>query len=148
MNKSYAFLALLSITTFLGSCSKDEPTPTPMATNNVTNLTATINGAQQVPANGSMATGDFVGTYDGSTQQLTYTVTYKGLAPTSAHIHAGAPGATGLVVIPFASITSPITGTVPLSLDQANKLLNDGMYVNMHSNSYTNGEIRGDIKKK
>ena len=148
MNKSYAFLALLSITTFLGSCSKDEPTPTPMATNNVTNFTATINGAQQVPANGSAATGTFAGTYDSSNNQLTYTVTFQGLTPTSAHIHAGAPGATGLVVIPFTSITSPITGTVTLSLDQANKLLDNGMYVNMHSNSYTNGEIRGDIKKK
>lgn len=149
MNKSYAFLALLSITTFLGSCSKDEPTPTPMATNNVTNFTATINGAQQVPANGSAATGTFAGTYDSSNKQLTYTVTFQGLTPTSAHIHTITPGSnSGPVAIPFASLTSPITGTFTLSADQATQLLNNGMYVNIHSNTYANGEIRGDIKKK
>ena len=148
MNKSYAFLALLSITTFLGSCSKNESTPTPMATNNVTDLTATINGAQQVPANGSAATGNFAGTYDSSNKQLTYTVTFQGLTPTSAHIHTGAPGTSGAVAIPFASLTSPITGTVTLTADQATQLLNNGMYVNMHSNTYANGEVRGDIKKK
>jgi len=75
-------------------------------------------------------------------------VTFQGLTPTSAHIHTGAHGATGPVAIPFASLTSPITGTVTLSLDQANQLLNNGMYVNMHSSTYTNGEIRGDINKK
>lgn len=146
MNKSFAFLALLSLTTFLGSCSKDKSTP--VATSTVTNLTAVVNGAQQVPANSSMATGTFTGTYDNSNMQLAYTVTFQGLTATSAHIHIGAPGATGAVAIPFASLTSPITGTVTLTYDQANSLLNTGMYVNIHSNTYTGGEIRGNISKK
>ncbi|MCI1186900.1 CHRD domain-containing protein [Hymenobacter sp. DH14] len=146
MNKSYAFLALLSFTTVLGSCSKDDSTPTATAT--VTNLTATVNGAQQVPANNSAATGTFTGTYDSNNKQLAYTVTFQGMTATSAHIHTGAPGVSGAVAIPFASVTSPITGTVTLTADQATQLLNNGMYVNIHSNTYANGEIRGDIKKK
>lgn len=147
MNKSYAFLTMLAATTLLGACSKDN-TATPTPTSTTTDLTATINGAQQVPANSSAATGSFAGTYDSSNKQLSYTVTFQGLTPTSAHIHTGAPGASGAVAIPFASLTSPITGTVTLTADQATQLLNNGMYVNMHSNTYNNGEIRGDIKKK
>ena len=148
MIKSYTFLAMLSFTTFLGSCSKDDSTPTPTA-NSITNLTANVNGAQQVPANNSTATGTFAGTYDSSNKQLTYTVTFQGLTPTSAHIHTITPGSnSGPVAIPFASVTSPIMGTVTLTADQAIQLLNNGMYVNIHSNAYTNGEIRGNISKK
>lgn len=147
MNKSYAFFAMLSLTTIFGSCSKDDSTPTPTAST-TTNLTANINGAQQVPANASTATGTFAGTYDSSNKQLTYTVTFQGLTPTSAHIHTGAPGASGAVAIPFTSLTSPITGTVSLTADQANSLLVTGMYVNIHSSNFGGGEIRGDIKKK
>ncbi|MDQ2769822.1 MAG: CHRD domain-containing protein [Bacteroidota bacterium] len=146
MNKSYAFIAMLSLTTILGSCSKDASTPTPTA-NTTTNLSASINGAQQVPANASTATGTFAGTYDSSNKQLTYTVTFQGLTPTQAHIHTGAPGASGAVAIPFATLTSPITGTVTLTADQATSLLNNGMYVNIHSSTYSGGEIRGNISK-
>lgn len=147
MNKSYAFLAMLSLTTALGSCSKDKSTPTPTAST-TTNLTANINGAQQVPANASTATGTFVGSYDSSNNQLTYTVTYQGTTATSAHIHTGAPGTSGAVAIPFATLTSPIKGTVTLTNDQATSLLNNSMYVNIHSSAYGGGgEIRGNISK-
>lgn len=128
----------------MGACSKDDTT-----TNSVTSLTATVNGAQQVPANSSTATGTFAGTYDSSNKQLAYTVTFQGLTPTSAHIHTGAPGTTGAVAIPFTTLTSPITGTVTLTADLATQLLNNGMYVDIHTaGTYSNGEIRGDIKKK
>jgi len=80
-------------------------------------------------------------------QQLTYTVTYQGITPTVAHIHTGAPGTSGSVAIPFANLTSPIMGTVTLTPEQADNLLNNRMYVNMHSSTYGNGEIRGDIHK-
>ena len=148
MNKLFALLSILSLTTLLGSCSKNDATPT-TTTNTTTNLTANINGGQQVPANASTATGTFVGTYDSNNKQLTYTVTFQGLTATSAHIHTGAPGTSGAVAIPFATLTSPIQGTVTLTADQANSLLNNSMYVNIHSSTYGGGgEIRGDIKKQ
>ncbi|WP_460610732.1 CHRD domain-containing protein [Hymenobacter terrigena] len=127
------------------ACSKDDATPT---ANTTTNLTATINGAQQVPANNTTAAGAFAGVYTSSNKLLTYTVTFSGFTPSAAHIHSGAPGVNGAVAIPFSSLTSPITGTVTLTDDQANQLLNNGMYVNMHSTAFPNGEIRGDIKKQ
>ena len=143
MKNLYAYL-LVGTLGLLTACSKKEDTP-PAAT--TTTLTATINGAQQVPANSSTATGNFTGTYDSKSQQLTYTVTYQGITPTVAHIHTGAPGTSGSVAIPFANLTSPIMGTVTLTPEQADNLLNNRMYVNMHSSTYGNGEIRGDIHK-
>ena len=108
-------------------------------------LTATLNGSQSVPANASSATGTFVGTYSPTSQQLTYTVTYQGIAPTNAHLHAGAPGAAGPVSISFASFVSPIQGTATLTAGQANDLLNNRMYVNLHTAAFPGGEIRGNI---
>ena len=149
MKKSYILFLASALTLSTVACSKkDDPATT--ATVATTNLSATINGAQQVPANSSTATGAFVGVYtdNGTTKQLNYSVTYSNFTPTLAHIHSGAPGASGKVEIPFASLVSPITGTVTLSDDQAKALLNNGLYVNMHSSAFPSGEIRGDIKKQ
>jgi CHRD domain len=143
MMKSYAYLAVITFG-LLTACSKKEDT---QPANTTTNLTATINGLQQTPPNNSTATGTFTGVYNSGSQQLTYTVVYQGFTPTVAHIHTGAPGVSGSVAIPFANLTSPITGTVTLTSEQADNLLNNRMYVNMHSMAYGNGEIRGDIHK-
>jgi hypothetical protein len=85
---------------------------------------------------------------------LTYTVEYTGMTPNIAHIHEGAPGTTGGVVIPFRDLntsstgTSTIRGSYILKAEDAEKLLYNGMYVNIHSKAYPQGEIRGDIKVK
>lgn len=140
--KKFYFMFLAAALGMATACSKKNDTPPASTT---TELTATIDGAHQVPANNSTGTGTFTGSYDGSTKQLTYTVIYQGFTPTIAHIHTSANGA---VAVPFANVASPIIGTVTLSDDQANQLLNNGMYVNMHSAQFRNGEIRGDITKK
>ena len=148
MKKSYIILSISVLSLFTACSKKNDTAP---AMNTTTELTATINGAQQVPANSSAATGTFAGVFTpgaNGTGQLAYTVTYQGITPSSAHIHLGAPGATGAVAIPFANLTSPITGPVTLDADQTKALLNNGMYVNMHLAAYQGGEIRGDIKKK
>ncbi|SFQ23682.1 CHRD domain-containing protein [Hymenobacter arizonensis] len=144
MQKKYASLLLASFG-LITACSEKEETP-PMST--TTELVATVNGGQQVPANASTATGTFAGTYSSANKQLVYTVTYQGLTPTIAHIHTGAPGESGSVAVPFQNLASPITGTVTLTAEQANNLLSNRMYVNIHTSAFPSGEIRGDIKKK
>ncbi|MBF9238097.1 CHRD domain-containing protein [Hymenobacter sp. BT683] len=144
MSNKYASLLLASFGLFTACSDKEEATP--MST--MTELTATVNGAQQVPANASTANGTFAGIYTSSNKQLVYTVTYQGMTPTIAHIHTGAPGTSGSVAIPFQNLTSPITGTVTLTAEQADNLLSNRMYVNLHSAAFPSGEIRGDIKKK
>lgn len=146
MKKSYILFLASALILSTAACSKkDDP-----ATVTTANVSATVNGAQQVPANNSMATGTFVGVYtdNGTTKQLNYSLTYSNLTPTLAHIHIGAPGTKGAVAIPFSSLASPITGTATLTADQADKLLTNNMYVNIHSSAFPDGEVRGDIKKQ
>ena len=144
--KKYQLMAAALFAGALTSCEDDAEPTKPADT--TTELTAVINGAQQVAPTNSTATGTFVGTYTSVDKQLVYTVTYQGMTPSVAHIHTGAPGVNGSVAIPFANLTSPIKGTVTLTPEQADNLLNNRMYVNMHSTASPGGEIRGDIKKK
>ena len=143
MKKSHSLLLAASCS-LLFACSKKEDA-TPVAT--TTTLVAAINGAQQVAPTSSTATGEFSGTYNANTNQLTYTVTYRGLTPTDAHIHTSpsGPGSRGSVSISFASLASPIQGTVTLTPAQATDLLGNKMYINIHTTAFGSGEIRGDI---
>ncbi len=115
------------------------------------NYTATLNGASEVPAKTTAATGAMEGTLDTSTKMLNYTVTYNGLSgpATAAHIHApAAAGANAGVAVPFPSAASPIKGSVAVTDDQI-KAMDTGMtYVNVHTAANPGGEIRGQIAKK
>lgn len=145
MNKKLASLLLIGAVV-LAACSKDAETP---ATDpNLVKFTATVNGAQEVPATPSTATGTFNATLDKTTRLLTYEVTYRGLTPTMGHIHKGAPGTNGPVVVGFddtAVKTSPVKGTATLRQSLADSLMNGLTYVNLHTAAIPTGEIRGNI---
>lgn len=143
--------AIVAMTMAFAACNNDDDdntTPTP--TNQVVNLTADINGLQEKPASTtSTATGTMMGTLDTTSNVLSYTVTYQGLTATGGHIHRiESTNGTGAVVIPFASLTSPISGTASLRRAQRDSILAGQYYVNFHSAAYPSGEIRGDIKKR
>jgi hypothetical protein len=141
--KTTALALLLMSSAAFTACKKDDA---PAATSTV-KLTAAINGQQEVPANTSTGTGTMTGSYDKTTRVLTYTVTYQGITPSAGHIHQAAPGVNGGVIVPFSSVAaSPITGTATLSEADAAKLLAGETYVNFHTQAYTSGEIRGNIK--
>lgn len=131
--------ASLSLAT---ACKKDDTTPAAMQ------VSGTLAGANETPANTSAAKGTVSGTYAPDTKVLTYTVTYSGLTPTAGHLHIGAPGTSGPVAIPFASLTSPITGTVTLSQTQADALTAGNVYANLHSTAYPDGEVRANVIAK
>ena len=82
---------------------------------------------------------------------LTYYITAKNLtgAITAAHIHDGGVGVNGGVFLDFGAvtgnvITGQITGT-KLTTAVINQLLSGNYYINMHTASNPNGEIRGQI---
>lgn len=144
-------ISFLAITLFFGgliSCSKDDPAPAPTPNPNVTFL-ATLNGASEVPANPSTATGSATLTFNTSTKVFTVTVTHNIATPTGGHIHKAAVGVSGPVVFPFSSLTSPITYT-SIALDAAQEAdLNANLYyVNIHTAAYVGGEIRGQLIKQ
>ena len=68
---------------------------------------------------------------------------------TVAHIHTGAAGQNGPVIIPLQKVADN-EWTVPagakLTDDQYKQYLAGGLYVNFHSAQYKGGEIRGQIR--
>lgn len=144
--KFFQILNLLIIgMVILSSCTKDEDD----SSNNLVEFSnIEVNGAEEVPTNGSSATGMFNGTYDKTTKILTYTLTFTGLTPTNMHFHKGEMGVSGPVVIPISAspYSSPINSATPeLTMEQENDLLEGNWYVNIHSEQYPAGEIRGQV---
>jgi hypothetical protein len=112
-------------------------------------LVAHLLGGSNVPANKSDAFGEGQFTYDTASRQLDYYVTYDGIAPSKIDIHgpAGA-GESAVLVANFPVSESPVTGKVTLTQDQGAALLAGRMYVDIHSQAFANGEIRGQIGKQ
>ena len=120
-----------------------------------------LDGAQEVPAVVTAATGEgtAVVSTDGST--ITYFVAYGGLsgAAAAAHIHTGAAGVAGGVILPLAVGASPMVGTLTAAdftpsgaittFAEAVAALQAGdTYFNIHTAANPGGEIRGQIVAK
>ena len=111
-------------------------------------LVAHLLGGNNVPSNKSDAFAEGQFTYDTASHTLDYYVTYDGIAPSKIDIH-GPAGASesGAMVATFPISESPVTGKVTLSPEQGAALLAGRMYVDIHSQAFANGEIRGQIGK-
>ncbi len=111
-------------------------------------FTATLAGANETPPNASTATGSGVFTFSrtsATTGTLAYVISYSStLTATMAHIHKAPPGVASSVVIPF-QVSRPISGTATLTGQQVIDLLSGLYYANIHSATYTQGEIRGQL---
>lgn len=142
LNKSTLIIAALLFTTLI-SCKKDDKPEDNMMT-----FTATLSGANEVPSNTSVASGNATLMYNKSTKAFSVTTTYSGLTPTGGHIHKAASGTNGPVIFPFASLASPIKLEGSLTDAQALALTKDSMYVNLHTTDFPGGEIRGQLKKQ
>ena len=112
-------------------------------------LTATLNGASEVPAGTSTATGTASLTLIGS--QWSYVVRYSGLAgtATAAHIHGPADAAHSAgVLVPLntpAGNSGSLSGTLSLTPQVLANVLAGMTYINIHSTTNPGGEIRGQI---
>ena len=144
MKQVFAFITIALVVTGFTSCSKSDPAPNP----NVTFL-ATLNGASEVPANASTATGTATLTFNTTTKIFTISVTHNIAAPTNGHIHKGVVGVSGGVIFGFTSLTSPINYTsVALDATQEADLNANLYYVNIHTAAFAGGEIRGQLIKQ
>ena len=123
---------------------------------------ATLSGSNEVPPNDSNATGTAVFTDRGGRIDFTIDVQNLDLA-FAAHIHPGAAGVNGGVVVPLFSTdnrvadfsgrlvtgsfsAADIAASADLSLDDLRDLMRTGgVYVNVHTTAIPGGEIRGQI---
>lgn len=107
----------------------------------------TLTGASEVPAVTTPATG--TGTImiaaDGS---VTGSMTVTGMAPTMGHIHQGAVGINGPVIVPFTQSGNVFTAPAGAKLTEAQLAAYraGNLYVNVHSAAHPSGEIRAQLK--
>lgn len=123
-------------------------------------------GSGEVPPNASPGTGTATLTYTSALSRIAYTVTFTGLTgpATAAHIHLGAAGMNGPVILPFTNLGPPnttsgtfsgfltssdvtnsgLTGIFTIA-DAANAIRAGNTYIDIHTSSFPSGEIRGQI---
>lgn len=116
-------------------------------------FTATLSGANEVPPADPDGTGTALITITGTT--VTYSITANNIdAPTAQHIHAGAAGVNGPVVVTLpgtwvGSGQGPWTlnGSTTTSTATANAIMANpaGHYVNVHNATYPGGAVRGQL---
>ncbi len=107
-----------------------------------------LSGNQEVPPVTTAATG--TGTIMiGMDMSVSGSVTTTGIAGVAAHIHEGAMGANGPVIVPLTK-TSDNVWSVPagakLTAAQYASYKAGKLYVNVHSAANKGGEIRGQLK--
>ena len=124
-------------------------------------FTASLSGENSVPPLEVDGTGNATVTISDDAQTVSWEITYSGLTgdPAAGHIHFGAEGANGPVMIPFASVTP--TGSsgsfnaadyeggdgLPADWDGVLEAIRDGnSYVNIHTAQNQGGEIRGQLR--
>jgi CHRD domain len=107
----------------------------------------TLAGDQEVPPVRSAGTGS--GTIViGNDGAVSGSVTTTGIAGTAAHIHEGAVGKNGPVVIPLTKNgdTYAVPPGAKLTDAQFARFKEGNLYVNAHTAANPGGEIRGQLK--
>lgn len=108
----------------------------------------TLSGDQEVPAVSTAAKGSGTVTI-GDDMSVKGTVTTSGVAGTAAHIHIGAPGKNGPVVVPMVKSGDngwTFAAGAKLTEDQMKAFKAGELYINVHSAANPGGEVRGQLK--
>lgn len=111
-----------------------------------TRLLARLRGSEEVPPNGSTATGVMTAFLHEPGNVIVYELALGGIVPSAAHIHQGAVGVNGPVIVPLNGGGTRYCGVSQrLTSAQIASLRAGGMYVNVHSAAFPGGEIRGQL---
>jgi len=108
----------------------------------------TLSGANEVPPVSTSASGTGTVTVNPDHTVVAH-ITVTGMQATASHIHMGAAGANGPVIVPFTK-----TGDNSFSAPAGAKLTDEqyaafkagNTYVNVHSDAHKGGEIRAQLK--
>jgi hypothetical protein len=102
--------------------------------------------SMQDHATKSHGTGTFTGTITGKKLKFTLKFTHLTGAASAAHIHMGAKGVSGPVIVPLCGpCKATVTGTVTINATVLSAIKKGKAYVNVHTAKYPGGEIRGQL---
>jgi hypothetical protein len=108
----------------------------------------TLSGGNEVPPVTTAASGTGTVTINPD-RTVSAKITVTGMTATASHIHEGAAGANGPVIVPFTK-TADNTFVAPdgakLTDSQYASLKAGNLYVNVHSAAHPGGEIRAQLK--
>ncbi len=117
-----------------------------------TDLRADLRGAHEVPPTDSRGSGYFSAVYTPSTRVLEYRLNVARLSGpvTMAYLHGPAPAGRNAqqvapINVPFYADRSTVSDGVTLTADQAAEVLAGLWYVNVMTEKFPDGEIRGQI---
>lgn len=150
LRKTILLMGMMISLFVVSSCDKDDDDED----DNIVLFSGTMNGANEVPASPSTATGNVTGSFDRSTKILTLTISYTGLSSAIQmwHVHKGAVGVSGppLTGLDWGTMgASPWTwSSWPLDAAKEADLMNNLLYVNIHTVDHGGGEIRGQLTKQ
>jgi hypothetical protein len=109
---------------------------------------AVMNGGQVVPPSTSNAMGVAFLTFDEGTKRVCYSISYSPLQgnETEAHLHAAQAGQTNAVLYDLTPLGTPKVSCIGPIKPAEEKLLKQGrMYINIHTDVFVAGEIRGQV---
>jgi hypothetical protein len=151
-----AGIASASLLTFASGCQAE-----------TTLFKADLRGSTEVPPTQTGGTGTVTANYDPTTKQLSWNGSYSSLSgpATAAHIHGPAVAGTNARLVFWisenidqcsqgecrsksgkdAALASPFKGVATLTDAQAADLLAGMYYINIHTDAYPAGEIRGQL---
>lgn len=108
---------------------------------------ATLDGLSNVPPVPAVsATGEAVMVLNDAQTELSYTITFTVLSSTEigAHFHNAGPRANGGILAGL-PLGTPKVGVWPVTPADVLELFAGRVYINVHTNMYTGGEIRGNV---
>ncbi|MBB4199744.1 hypothetical protein CCR94_23840 [Rhodoblastus sphagnicola] len=115
-------------------------------------ITATLSGANEVPAVQTPGKGTIVLALNPATRELSWTLEFSDLTGPATMVHFHGPAIPGnnappvlWVVEKGAVPISPVQGSAILTPEQAKNLADGEWYVNVHTQTNPSGEIRGLI---
>jgi TRAP-type C4-dicarboxylate transport system substrate-binding protein len=111
-------------------------------------ITVKLTGSEETPKGDPKGKGTAKVTLNSTTGQVCYKLSWSGIdTPTASHIHQGAKGKAGPVVIPLFSGTPKKSACVTASKSLVGKILKTptSYYVNVHTAKYKDGAVRGQL---
>lgn len=115
-------------------------------------LSASIAGPNEVPPVASQGTGTATVSIDTASRALQWNVQVRDLSGpiSAAHFHCPATVSQNAAVsIPIAGAgaESPLRGSITISPEQMDNILNGRCYINVHTALHPPGEIRGQVTR-